>query len=84
MTKVERELEAQESDIRSVLVKRQLQSEREIEDGERLLKNVKGAFRLEREKVNGDQERLIKEIQIVLKNDDMEWKQIKINVRYRL
>jgi len=51
---------------------------------EHLLKNVKGAFRVQKEQLDKDQDRLVKEIQAYLKNDELQWSQIIVQVRYRL
>jgi translation elongation factor EF-1beta len=55
-----------------------------VQAAEHLLKNVKGSFRVQKEKLDIDQERLIKEIQAILKNDEMQWEQIKTQVKFRL
>ena len=82
--KMERELDFQEMNIRAVVQDRRKQGEREVVAAEHLLKNVKGAFRVQKEQLDKDQDRIVKEIQAYLKNDELQWDQILVQVRYRL
>eukprot|EP00347_Sterkiella_histriomuscorum_P006836 403351248 len=85
MTKIERELEKQEVDIKTAINQRKNQIDREITNAENLLRNVKGSYRVQKERLDSEQEVLIKEIQKLLKNDDCIWEQIKVTqVQYRL
>lgn len=84
LTKMEREIDFQEQNIKSTIADRKRQAEREVVAAEHLLKNVKGAFRVQKEQLDKDQERIIKEIQAILKNDELQWTQIKTQVRFRL
>ena len=84
MTKMETEIEFQEQNIKAIIADRKKQAEREIQAAEHLLKNVKGSFRVQKEKLDVDQEKIIKEIQSILKNDELQWEQIKTQVKYRL
>lgn len=45
---------------------------------------MKGAFRVQKEQLDKDQERLVREIQAYLKNDELQWSQILVQVRFRL
>ena len=84
MTKMETEIEFQEQNIKAIIADRKKQGDREIQAAEHLLKNVKGSFRVQKEKLDVDQEKIIKEIQSILKNDELQWEQIKTQVKYRL
>jgi hypothetical protein len=84
MTKMEQEMDQQEANIKQIMGESRAQAEREVQAAEHLLKNVKGSFRVQKEKLDVDQERLIKEIQSILKNDGLQWDQIKTQVKYRL
>lgn len=84
MTKMETEIEFQEQNIKAIIADRKKQADREIQAAEHLLKNVKGSFRVQKEKLDVDQEKIIKEIQSILKNDELQWEQIKTQVKYRL
>lgn len=66
------------------MAEKKRQGEREVLAAEHLLKNVKGAFRVQKEELDKEQERMVKEIQAILKNDELQWEQIKTQVRYRL
>ncbi len=77
MTKIEQELEHQETDIKTIIQQRKEHSIKEIADADVLLKNLKGAYRVQKSTLNQEQELLIKEIQSFLKNDSMQWDQIK-------
>ena len=67
-----------------MIADRKSQAAREIQAADHLLKNVKGSFRVQKERLDSDQERIIKEIQSILKNDELQWSQIKTQVSYRL
>jgi phage terminase small subunit len=73
MTKMEKEIEFQEQNIKAIIADRKKQADREIQAAEHLLKNVKGSFRVQKEKLDVDQEKIIKEIQSILKNDELQW-----------
>jgi signal recognition particle receptor subunit beta len=84
MTKMEHEINCQEENIKQIILDKKRQAHTETQAAEHLLKNVKGSFRVQKEKLDVDQERLIKEIQSILKNDELQWTQIKTQVKYRL
>jgi hypothetical protein len=84
MTKMEQEIDGQEENIKQIILDKKRQANTETQAAEHLLKNVKGSFRVQKEKLDVDQERLIKEIQSILKNDELQWTQIKTQVKYRL
>lgn len=84
ITKMENEILIQEANIKAVIADRKRQADREVQAAEHLLKNVKGSFRVQKEKLDVDQEKIVKEIQSILKNDELQWEQIKTQVKYRL
>ena len=84
MTKMENEIDFQEQNIKAIIAEWKKQADKEIQSAEHLLKNVKGSFRVQKEKLDVDQEKIIKEIQSILKNDELQWDQIKTQVKYRL
>ena len=84
ITKMENEILIQEASIKAVIADRKRQADREVQAAEHLLKNVKGSFRVQKEKLDVDQEKIVKEIQSILKNDELQWEQIKTQVKYRL
>ena len=63
--------------MKHTISERKKQAEREIQAAEHLLKNVKGSFRVQKQQMDNEQERLIKEVQAILKNDELQWEQIK-------
>ena len=81
---MENEILIQEASIKAVIADRKRQADREVQAAEHLLKNVKGSFRVQKEKLDVDQEKIVKEIQSILKNDELQWEQIKTQVKYRL
>ena len=84
LAQVEGELTDQETLVKHTISERKKQAEREIQAAEHLLKNVKGAFRVQKQQLDNEQERLIKEVQAILKNDELQWEQIKTQTKYRL
>jgi hypothetical protein len=52
--KLEKELDAQERNVRAVVADRRRQGELEVDSAQHLLKNVKGAFRVQKEQLDLD------------------------------
>ena len=84
LTKMEKELANQEASIKATVAERKRQGEREVLAAEHLLKNVKASFRVQKEVLDTEQDKMVMEIQAILKNDELQWEQIKTQVSYRL
>ena len=53
-TKIEKEIDFQEQNIKATIADRKRQADREVVAAEHLLKNVKGAFRVQKEQLDKD------------------------------